>query len=163
MSLNVFDFGIKMEEEGEVYYREKAASCPDPNAQALLMLLSREERRHGDLIRSLKEGLSGVQYTSFLKDVRTVFEEMARTGAVFTANRTSMIGTLEDALKIEEKSIDLYDREAKEAEESELRELCLLLKKEEQAHYSLVNSMIEFYDRPSQWLEQAEFTHLDEY
>lgn len=34
---------------------------------------------------------------------------------------------------------------------------------EEKKHYFLLDNIIEFVSRPEQWLENAEFYHLEEY
>ena len=59
--------------------------------------------------------------------------------------------------------IKLYKGEAEKTKDKGLKKALLLLKKEEDSHYSLISSWIEYYDRPHLWLEQAEFTHLEEF
>jgi hypothetical protein len=37
------------------------------------------------------------------------------------------------------------------------------LAKQEEVHYSLLSSIIEFYETPHLWMEQAEFSNLKDY
>jgi rubrerythrin len=167
--MDIFEFGMKMEQEGEIFYRGHAEKINDANASELLIFLADEEKRHYELIKHLKDGLKGVFYTNFLKNVKTVFQRMKEKGETFIEEKAHMVEVLNKALAMEEESIKLYRKEAEKvdkvdkASNPEIRELLLLLKKEEDAHYSLISSLIEFYETPHIWLEQAEFTHLTDY
>ncbi|MBN1697657.1 MAG: ferritin family protein [Spirochaetales bacterium] len=161
--MDIFDFGMKMEQEGEQYYRENARKIEDENASQLIFFLANEENRHYQLIKHLKEGCGGVLYTRFVKDVKTIFKKMKEKGESFVEEKSGMMDILNGALRMEQESIDFYRTESEKTDNPEARELLRLLKKEEDAHYSLVSSLIEFYETPHLWLEQAEFTHLTDY
>ena len=161
--MSILDFGMQMEKEGENFYKQNAEKCTDPNAVKLLLLLAYEETRHYQLIKTHKEGLNGPMYTPFLKKVTNVFKQMKETNQNFVKNNASIIDVLHKALEIEDKSIKLYAEQANKTEDKMLKDFFLKLKKEEDSHYFLISSWIEYYDRPNHWLEQAEFTKLEEY
>ncbi|MBN2440966.1 MAG: ferritin family protein [Spirochaetales bacterium] len=163
MAQDIFDFAMKMEKEGEVFYRESSGKVKDQQAVKLLFLLANEEKRHYELVKTYKEGLAGVMYTAFLKEVKTVFSEMKASDHYLDEDKATLMDILDKALKLEDKSVQLYKAEAEKTDNKELKEILLLLKKEEDAHYSLISSWIEYYGRPAQWLEQAEFTQLEDY
>jgi rubrerythrin len=163
MTDNVFSLGMQMEKEGEEFYRHSAEKVNDPQSRKLLLLLASEEKRHYELVKIYEQELSGVMYSSFLKEVKTVFEQMKGSENNIIEEKSTIMDILEKALRIEEKSVELYKREAEKTDNKELKECLLLLKKEEDSHYSLISSWIEYYGRPALWLEQAEFAHLEEY
>jgi hypothetical protein len=41
--------------------------------------------------------------------------------------------------------------------------MLVMLAKEEQVHYFILENIINFLSRPQAWLEDAEFVNLDEY
>jgi rubrerythrin len=81
----------------------------------------------------------------------------------FVSDKDTLIAVLEKAMDLEDRSVTFYRSRAEEASTEDERDIFLLLKKHEDVHYSLLSSLIEYYDRPSHWLEDAEFTHLEEY
>jgi rubrerythrin len=69
----------------------------------------------------------------------------------------------QQAQSLEQQSRDLYRDKASEAQDRSHKELFLKLADEEQRHYFLLDHMIEFVDRPRTWIEDAEFSHLENY
>ena len=56
-----------------------------------------------------------------------------------------------------------YAEKAEEADNKESAELLTRMAEEERRHYLLLGNIIEFVSRPSQWLEDAEWNHLEAY
>ena len=59
--------------------------------------------------------------------------------------------------------MDFYQEKAGQMEEEYQREIFTALAEEEKKHFFLLENIIEFVSRPRNWLENAEFHHLDEY
>ena len=55
----VFRMGMDVEKNGEAYYRAAAGRAADPEVAGVLRHLMEEERKHYDIFRALREGLSG--------------------------------------------------------------------------------------------------------
>lgn len=69
------------------------------------------------------------------------------------------------AMVIEEESRKFYSDKASEAGEEETRHILLRLAGEEEKHFRIMKNIAEFVARPEpgNWLENAEWHHLDEY
>jgi len=66
--------------------------------------------------------------------------------------------------QIHEKTIqDFYLRKAEEVDAPSLKKMLLKIAEEEGKHYQVLGGLIEFLSRPDQWLEDAEWHHIDEY
>ena len=162
--MEIYEFAMKMEQEGASYYRENSEKVGDKNAARIFAFLAREERRHYDLFKSLKEGNpAGVADSSFIKDVKTVFQTMKEKGESFQKQDARIVDVLNHGLDMENRSIQYYVQKMNETDDSQLQEILLTIKREEDKHYSLLSSMIDYYLQPQIWNEQAEFTHLDSY
>ena len=99
----------------------------------------------------------------FISEINNIFTEMTRKNVTFVEQNDTITRIFEKALDIEQQSITYYEKKAGEIDNPKAKELLLILKKQEEAHYSLISSMIEYYERPQLWLENAEFSHLDDY
>ena len=81
------------------------------------------------------------------------------------------INTSEDAVNfrkardIEEMSQTFYLEKAEQVEGVEAKQIFLKLAQEEGKHLRIMENIVEFVSRPEpgNWLENAEWTHLEEY
>lgn len=67
------------------------------------------------------------------------------------------------AKEIELKSIELYQSMHKSATQAEDKKLMLFLVKQEQSHYDLFENLETLLERPTSWVESAEFGNREEY
>jgi len=163
MIMDIFEYAMQMEKDGENFYREVAQQSPNRGIKTILTMLADEEVRHYNAIEKMKSA-EPVQLAegSVLTDAKNVFAQLKESGEKFTSE-TNQIGLYEKALDIEKKSQDFYTEKAGEVSDPNAKELFLRLAQEEQKHYVLVENIIDFLSRPDTWLENAEFCHLDEY
>ena len=73
------------------------------------------------------------------------------------------MGAYKKALEMEQATIDFYTQKANEVKAPSQKEVLLNIASEEKKHYFLLENLIEFMAKPAQWVEHAEFNHLDEY
>ena len=67
------------------------------------------------------------------------------------------------AQQIEKKSQDFYSEKATEVNDLSQKGLFLQIAEEEKKHYWILENILNFISRPQNWLENAEWYHLDEY
>ena len=67
------------------------------------------------------------------------------------------------AQDIEKESREFYLQKADEVQDHCQKGIFRKLAEEENKHYFLLDNIIEFVSRPEQWLENAEFHHLEDY
>ena len=161
--MDILSFGMKMELDGKKYYLEQADKLQDLHAQTILRFLADEEQKHYDFIKNYKEGSRDLPESHLVRDVKNVFEQMIANNQTFVTEKSTMFDVLNKGLEMEDKSIEFYNERAAESNTPDDRDIFIFLKKQEEKHYSLLSSLIEFYEQPHHWLENAEFTHLDDY
>jgi rubrerythrin len=159
---NVFEYAMQMEKDGEEYYRQLAQKAGNKGVKTILTMLADEEVKHYNAIEKIKTQKTQIAESDILTDAKNVFVQIKESGESFDfdINQTELYKKAQD---IEKKSRDFYTEKANEVTEEYQKELFLKLAIEEQKHYVLLDNIIDFVSRPEQWLEDAEFFHLEEY
>lgn len=161
--MDIYDYAMKMEKDGEVYYRELAEKTEHAGLKNILTMLADAETKHYHLFREMRENSPvDAEDSPILKDVRNIFtrlKEGKETGGV----HSSEADLYRKAQEIEEQSRDFYREKAGEAGDDAHRDIFLKIAEEEQKHFVILENIISFVSQPEQWLEDAEWYHLDEY
>jgi len=161
--MDILEYAMKMEKDGEAYYREQAGKVKDRNAARFLGFLVREEQKHYEIIRSYRQGVTEELDSSFIENVKTLFEEMRQQGEAFREGDGGTLAVLNHGLELEDRSIRFYVEKMTETSDAKLRDILYFLKRQEDRHYGMLSSLIDYYLKPQLWTEQAEFTHLEDY
>lgn len=161
--MNVFDFAINMEKEGESFYRELAAGNQNPGLKNILTMLADDENKHAEIFEKMKRSTpSKMSETRILKDAKNVFLQMKEAREEIKTD-VSQIELYKKAQALEVKSENFYRQKATEVGQEEQRILFLQIADEERKHFYLLRNIVELVSRPQYWVENAEFFHLDEY
>jgi len=160
--MNIYDYAMEMEKDGEAYYRELAEKTGNSGLKNILTMLADAEVVHWKLFRNMKENREVAPAESDIVDnVKNVFARMREEGT--SGVDLSQVDLYRKAQELEEKSRDFYLGKAAEAALAEQKEVLLQIAEEEKRHYAILENIIDFISRPEQWLEDAEWYHLDEY
>jgi len=160
--MNIFEYALQMEKDGEDYYRQLAQQTANKGLKTILVMLADEEVKHYNAIEKMKTAKPRMAETTILTDVKNVFVQIQESNENFGFD-LGQIELYKKAQEIEERSRDFYMEKASEVDEEYQKELFLKLAEEEKKHYFLLDNIIEFVSRPEHWLENAEFFHLEEY
>lgn len=154
--MGLIDDAVRLEERAEKRYREAADQAQSTEARRFLTLLAEAEAGHAAALKTL----SDVSEPSGA-DLVTAAEEWVR-GAVEGGARalspdSRLLGILRQAADLERET-EMFYREH-EAHESDARAATLFanLARIESGHYQLLCSLVEYYDRPHEWVESPEF------
>jgi len=161
--MNIFEYAMQMEKDGEGYYRWLVQQTTNKGMKAILTMLANEEVKHYNALEKIQSSETHMTKTTILAEAKNVFaqiKEEAGGSFDFDINQTDLYRKAQD---IEERSQDFYLEKAEEVEEEYQKALFLRLAEEEEKHYFLLDNIIEFISRPTYWLENAEFYHLEEY
>jgi len=160
--MTILEYALQMEKDGEIYYRELAQQTTNKGIQTILNMLADEEVKHYNAIKKMQTTMPEMAETTILADAKNVFAQIKESGECcdFDNNESELYKKAQD---IEEASQKFYLKKANEVEPGRQKELFLQLAEEEKKHYFLLENIIEFISRPQQWLEDAEFYHLEEY
>jgi rubrerythrin len=160
--INIFEYAMQMEKDGENYYRRLAQQTANKGLKTILTMLADEEVKHYNAIEKMKTEELQMADTTILADAKNVFVQIKESDEnfAFDIKQTELYKRAQD---IEKKSREFYLEKANEFQEKYQKELFLRLAEEEKKHYFLLENIIEFVSRPEHWLENAEFFHLEEY
>jgi rubrerythrin len=165
--MEIFDFAMKMEEDGEAYYRKLAKEAGNPGVEKILTFLADEEVKHYNIFKKLKEGQTDeLPESSLFSDVTNIFEGLSReyeenkeTPFEFDANQPQFYRKAQD---LEKQSEMFYRDKAEETDDEKQKDLLLKIAHEEKRHYIVLEHIIDFIRHPQQWIEDAEWNKLSE-
>ncbi len=161
--MDIYEYAMQMERDGESYYRELSGKAASAGLKNILTMLADAEVKHYDIFRKMKEGEPAqVPDTPILEDVKNVFVKMKEEKDSVISDG-SEIDLYKRAQGIEEMTRDFYLEKAEEMKGLPQREVFLKVADEEKRHYLILENIIDFVSRPFNWLENAEWYHLEEY
>lgn len=161
--MDIFEFAKEKEQYAQDFYRDLAGRSQEQGLKKIFNMLADEEEKHFEMIEKMQaETPDDLSETTVLSDAVEVFEKM-REGAKKFKLDLSQIALYKKAQEIEKQAQDFYLEKAREVKQVAQRDIFLKLANEEKKHYILLDNIIEFVNRPNQWLENAEFHHLEEY
>ncbi len=159
--MDIYEYAMRMEKDGESLYREVASKTGDQGLKAILIMLADAEVKHYKLFQNMKNNDKlGMPETPILNDVKNIFIEM-REKKQFEAD-VSQIELYRKAQGIEEQTRDFYLAKAEEVA-SDQKEIFLKIAGEEKRHYLILENIIRLVSQPDIWLENPEWYHLEEY
>jgi rubrerythrin len=160
--MDIFEFALKMEEDGRDLYLEIAGGSGDEGIKSIFLSLAADEEKHRDVIRKMKRNLPEVEETEILSTAKNIFEEIRNGGEKIDIPEPQP-DLYRKAREIEDRSVKFYEEKAGEEKDAGRKRVFEALAAEERKHYFLLDNLVEFVSRPETWIEDAEFTHLDEY
>jgi rubrerythrin len=161
--MDIFDFAINMEKEGQAFYLELAQKSHNQGLKNIFKMLAADEEKHGQILVTMREETAPeLTETAILNQAKGIFAGL--TGEELEiGDSTGQIDLYLKALDIEKRSEDFYRSKAQEINNEPQKELLLKIAEEESRHRFLLQNIIEFVSRPQQWIEDAEFNHLEDY
>ena len=160
--MGLIDEAIALEERAENNYRSAAETTTDVGARKILTLLAGEETRHINALRVMNAG----SLQSEVSLVDAALDWVGGTiegGAASLSTDGSLREILQTAAEIERATETFYHDRGDATENDEIAKLFARLARIEEGHRRFVESLIEYYDRPAEWVEAAEFGLRDEY
>ncbi len=159
--MNILDQAMEIEKEGESLYRQFALEAPDKGMKNIFTWLANQERKHYGIFQKMKEGQQApVVESVIVRDVKEIFESW-KDASVCIDVKTTQADLYRRALALEIKSVSAYEKNAGLVP-SPQKEIFLKIAAEEKRHQWIVENIIEYITKPEVWVENAEFSHLDE-
>jgi len=160
--VGLIDEAIALEERAESNYRSAAETTSDPSAAKILTLLANEEANHANALRMMNVGSVGSS-ESLVSVARDWIGGVIEGGSAAISSDGSLRDVLQHAMEIERATETFYRERGAVSEDAAIAELFSRLAVIEKAHYLFVSSLSEYFDRPNEWVESAEFGLRDEY
>jgi len=165
--MDIFEFAMQMEKDGEKYYIELMHQCNTPGLKKIFSFLAGEEAKHYTYIDNLrqKQDIPPMVETKILENVKNVFVDMKTEKQTLDSETLQATAAFIRARDVEEKSRNFYLEKAEEVDDPEAKSLLKTIADEELNHFHIMENLIEFISRPEpgNWLENAEWHHLEDY
>ncbi|MBT3194758.1 MAG: ferritin family protein [Verrucomicrobia bacterium] len=163
--MQILDYAMQMELDGEKYYRELATTCPDAGIRGMLEHMADAEVKHYETLKQMKAaGVASMADDVVRPSAKNLFKEMMDSGETFDFN-VSELSLYEKARDVEYKARDFYLEHVDEVASEESRALFKQLADEEGLHADILSSVIEFVGQaePGNWVEAAEWYKTEDY
>ncbi|MBL7215357.1 MAG: ferritin family protein [Phycisphaerae bacterium] len=160
--MNIFEFAIQMEHDGEQFYRDIAGKTTEKGLRNILTMLADDEKKHAEIVADIQSKTPTMEGTVILDAAKNVFQQMKDFGGEFDLSGDEE-KLYREAMGMEQKSIGFYLDRTDQAERAEQKSLFKRLAEEEKKHYRLLQDLVDFVARPKSYLADAEFSNLDEY
>ena len=161
-TVGLIDEAIALEERAETNYRGAAETTSDVSAAKILTLLADEEAQHADALRTMNAGTAQASL-SLIDAAKDWIGGVIEGGSGSISTDAGLRVVLQQAMEIERETETFYRERGTASDSQEIRALFERLAAIEKGHYRFVSSLAEYYDRPNEWVESAEFGLRDEY
>lgn len=159
--MNSLELAIKLEMDSKKFYLEQAEKTEDRGLKSIFITLAEEESIHARILKNKADNLTYELVDTYAKG-KNLFEKIG--------DYKSEIKQIPDALdvynlslEIEQKSKDLYVEMLEEATDEKEKKIFRYLIEQEDAHYMLIEQLMEMIRRSEEWVESAEFGLRKEY
>ncbi|HWR45086.1 ferritin family protein [Sporomusa sp.] len=165
--MDIFDFALKMELDGEKYYRELAEKVQYDDLKTVLVGLAEDEQSHYNIILAAKnKSLNDIDANLSFSKVQNVFsinkEFFTKNEEAIAKLKHEQMDVYRGALAKEHESVELYKKLKETAETQEQRLICDKLMTEEENHVTVLERIIEMLNHVNDWVESAEFNLKEE-
>jgi rubrerythrin len=160
--MNVFDFAIRMEEDGMKLYEKLAEEAHEPELKTIFNLLAAEERKHRNIFVAMKKGEDPSTAESIaLENARTAFRKLMERKDPVEILQKDPDG-YRHSIKAEEDFIRLYEDLAGKEQNGHVADLLRRIADEERRHLNIMENIFDFMESPRTFLAWGEFSNLNE-
>ncbi len=159
--MNAYEYAMKIEKEGEVFYRKLAKEAEQEGLSKIFTMLANEEVKHYKTFEKLSKNPDTIMAPKMevFKEAREFFSEMHKDSVAYCFS-DQQIDFYRRAIKTEEKAYEMYLDKANEITNIQHKEIFLKIADEELKHKELLENILEYVEKPSEWLENAEFRNI---
>jgi len=161
--MNVLDFAINMELDGEKYYKEQAEIAQDISLKNIFLILAEDENSHAKLLQHKSNNMSyELKGTETISETKNLFNEIKDFKNELKQN-PDQLDLYRVALEKEKESIDLYEKLLSQSEDDKSIDLFKFLIAQEKDHYTTLEELVSQLSKCNDWVEAAEFGVRVEY
>lgn len=151
------------EKDGRKFYAAFAARTPNPLARRMFEGLAAAEEEHLRLIERLAAGEFKVpgRRDELLRRLANVFSDVPAAVRERAASAEGDTEALKVGLEMEDRSLAFYRKWAASAASQDARALCKRLAAEEESHWKLLRSTLDYLDETGNWFMVQERWSFD--
>ena len=155
--MNVYEYAMKVEKEGEAYYREMAIEAQNPGLKRIFTMLADEEVKHYNIFKNMmKKEEIDLEKLDLITDTKTIFQTLLQEKDNVDLDK-EQIQFYKDAIAREESSKNFYAQKAQELESETEKSIFLQIAEEEVKHKKVLEEIVIFLEEPADWVASAEF------
>ena len=166
--MDVFEFAMQMEKDGQAYYENMAAQAENAVLKEILTNLAQDEVKHYNLFKKFRDGdITAVadmeaSGSKVFQNAKNVFQNLKASGTPGGFSE-DIVEAWKKAQEVEKKSEDFYREKVAEEANEGIKNTIIKIADEEHKHWTLIDNVINFLNRPRQWLEDAEWNNMESY
>jgi len=155
--MNVLEFAINMELEGEKYYNKQAENNNDNGLKNIFLMLAKDENDHAKILQNKSNNLPyELNNNETLSEAKNLFKGI--TDFKNEIKQTpEQLDLYRAALEKEKESINLYEKLLSESNDDKSRNLFNFLINQEKDHYTTLEELVSQLNKCNDWVESAEF------
>ena len=165
--MNFLHLAQEIELQGFNHYNKLADATPVKEISGIFRFLAREEKRHLEIFEALDRNadIPAVEDTGISEYAAKAFEDLSGHFKTAGVPALSHNDAYEKALGFEDKSIRFYTDalNGNDLSDESQRTVLESIIEQEKKHARLITSLMEFQRHPGEWLENAEWRHIDAY
>ncbi len=161
--MNIFEYALKMEKDGEEYYRQLAEKAENTGIKRIFERMAAAEAEHYQDFLQMQDN-QPVQHGAddLMPEVKTIFQQM-QTEKSYENIKGDQVDAYRKAHDIEKKAYEFYMQKAEELTDPAEKKMCLQIAEEERQHCIILENIVDFVSQPHVWMENAEWRHMGEY
>jgi len=146
----ILDHLLKTEEDAEDFYRELAAKAKNEGFKNIFLMLVKEEQKHKEWLKALSADSASAMASAvklnktLLGDAKNVFLQLKESRKDLNKACADQVELYRTARDIEGQSRNFYAERAKHAKDPELKKLLETIAVEENKHFLLIDSLLQF-------------------
>ena len=155
--MNILEFAINMELDGEKYYNDQAEIINDKYLKNIFLILAKDENSHAKILQNKSNNLSyDLKSNEILSEAKNLFKGIKDFKNEIKQN-PDQLDLYRVALEKETESIDLYEKLLSQAEDDKSKKLFEFLIDQEKDHYITLEEIVSQLNKSNDWVEAAEF------
>jgi len=159
----MFELAKNIEKEGVEYYQELARNTKSKQLAGVFNLLAEEENKHYNLFDAYQSSQTGpdtFEKRDIIASAKSIFKSLSKESY---SPKKDYDAAYQKALMLEKNSITFYKNALKDTNDQAVKNIINVIIEEEGKHYKIISSIIDYVKRPVEWVENAEFNHMEEY
>lgn len=155
--MNAYEYALKLEKDGEKYYRELADRSPYPGLKTVFNILAEEEVKHCHVIEEMmKDSNVDAEKLDIVLDTKTIYETLLSEKDNVNFNNDE-VKFYEEAIAREDGAEKFYVKKAQELDTENEKQIFLKLAAEEKKHVEVLQNILDFIQEPQKLVAAAEF------
>ena len=161
--MDILEFALKQEREIEQHYRSMADKAPNSGIRNILEMLAVNEQHHESIIEQMMQSVPiQERQANFIQEADNILSKLKESDEYFGLTQDDLV-LYEQARDIEYQKEQTYLELAARSVSVTQRQIFEELAEEEHKHYMLMDSLCDLLGRSQWYLEDGEFSHIEDY